>query len=173
MANEKEKKSYMDKMKKWAKVGMVAGMATMAGMSQSDASNNQPFMENGTQTHMEEAKQTDTKQELQQLCAKYILLQQRAVQVSRQMRVQPGVAQAEMMKIKQELGTLTNKIVVMQSLNPEIQIPGLTIFKDVEQKVHVRVQGSVRGNQVILGQSSPNQNMTRNQMQTRIDGQER
>lgn len=61
----------------------------------------------------------------------------------------------------------------MQSLNPEIQIPGLTIFKDVEQKVHVRVQGSVRGNQVILGQSSPNQNMTKNQMQTRIDGQER
>lgn len=55
MANDKEKKGFMDKVKKWAKIGVVAGMATFAGMSQAEASNNQPVIDNGAQIKFEES----------------------------------------------------------------------------------------------------------------------
>lgn len=55
MANDKEKKSFMDKVKNWAKIGVVAGMATFAGMSQAEASNNQPVIDNGAQIKFEES----------------------------------------------------------------------------------------------------------------------
>ncbi len=55
MANEKEKKGFMDKLKKWAKIGAVAGMATFAGMSQAEASNNQPVIDDGGKIKFEES----------------------------------------------------------------------------------------------------------------------
>lgn len=178
---EKEKQGFIDNakdyLKKMFKVGLVAGGVMLAGMSQAEAANNQPIVDNGSQIKMADVMQKNMTEQATSLCVQRALLNEIASsQEYRTLAVQamrsgdPTVKAQYATKVKvlqDKARMLESQILEITEKNPQIKVPGLSITRGENNEAKVNLKAKVmhaknsRMGTVILGDGNSLDNSVR------------